>query len=121
MKQILLVEDEAAFGQMVQEALTRMGYAVRWVLNGKEALAAYDPQTTDLGVTDLFMPAVDGMELIARLQHRDAGVRIVAMSGGVFSGKGAYLPLAEKLGAIKSLPKPFTLDELRRTVAECLD
>jgi two-component system, chemotaxis family, chemotaxis protein CheY len=121
MKRILLVEDDPACGAMVREALTRFQYQVTWVTSGKEALASYDPATTDLVITDLFMPDVDGMELIAQLTQREPGVRILAMSGGVFSGKGVYLPLAEKLGAVKSLSKPFGLDELRRAVVECLD
>lgn len=120
-KRILLVEDDAPSGDMLGEVLTRFGYAVERAGNGTEALQRYDSQTVDLVLTDLFMPVMDGMELIAALQRRDPAVRIIAMSGGGSGKLGAVLPVAERLGAVKTLAKPFELEELRRAVAECLD
>lgn len=118
---ILLVEDDVLTGQMLAEVLTRFGYLVKQVSNGQDALNCYDPQTVDLVLTDLFMPVMDGMELIAALQRRDPAVRIIAMSGGGKLPPTNVLPLAERLGAVKTLTKPFELEELRKAVAECLD
>lgn len=94
---------------------------MKQVGNGQDALSCYDPQTVDLVLTDLFMPVMDGMELIAALQRRDPAVRIIAMSGGGQLLPTNVLPLAERLGAVKTLTKPFELEELRQAVAECLD
>lgn len=121
LNKILLVEDDALTGQMLAEVLTRFGYLVKQVGNGQDALSCYDPQTVDLVLTDLFMPVMDGMELIAALQRRDPAVRIIAMSGGGQLLPTNVLPLAERLGAVKTLTKPFELEELRQAVAECLD
>lgn len=106
---------------MLAEVLTRFGYAVELVGNGQEALQRYDSQPVDLVVTDLFMPVMDGMQLIIALQRRDPSVRIIAMSGGGQGLPVSCLPVAEKLGAVKTLPKPFFLEELRQAVVECLD
>lgn len=118
---ILLVEDDAPMGDMLAEVLTRFGYVVERASDGVEAIRCYDPKTVDLVITDLFMPVMDGMELITALQRRDPAVRIIAMSGGGSGKVGAVLPMAEQLGAVKTLTKPFQLEELRRAVAECLD
>jgi CheY-like chemotaxis protein len=120
-KKILLVEDDLLSGEMLAEVLGRFGYVVERVGNGLDALRCYDPQTVDLVLTDLFMPEMDGLELIAALQRRDPGVRIIAMSGGPQLRPGAILPMAERLGAVKTLAKPIELAELRRAVVECLE
>lgn len=121
MPKILLVDDEDACAAMVKDALTRFGYEVVRARNGEEALRLYDPQTIHLVLTDLFMPGMEGMELIMKLEQRDAGVRIIAMSGGGLGLPGVYLPMAERLGAVKALSKPFTMESLRVAVQECLD
>ena len=121
MTKILLVDDDDAFAEMVHKALSVSGYAVVRARNGKEALRLYDPQTVSLVLTDLIMPEMDGMELIVKLEQLDPAVRVLAMSGGGRANPEAYLPLAERLGAVKTLAKPFQLEALRRAVAECLD
>ena len=121
MTKILLVDDDDAFAEMTQKVLTACGYAVVRARNGKEALQLYDPQTVSLVLTDLIMPEMDGMELIVKLEQLDPAVRVIAMSGGGRANPEAYLPLAERLGAVKTLAKPFPLETLRQAVAECLD
>ena len=118
---ILLVENDAHLSNLITDALTRSGYTVEQAKDGREALQRFEAQPIDLILTDLFMPAMDGMELITTLQRRDPSVRIVAMSGGGTGNRCNYLPVAERLGAVKTLAKPFKLEDLRKAVAECLD
>ncbi|MEN9575294.1 MAG: hypothetical protein RL514_3149 [Verrucomicrobiota bacterium] len=121
MAKILLVDDEDSVAQIITKALTSFGYEVVRAANGKEALQLYDPQTISLVLTDLFMPNMDGMELITKLEQLDPAVRIIAMSGGGRAIPGTYLPMAERLGAVKTLAKPFPMEALRLAVRECLD
>ena len=121
MPKILLVDDDDSFGWVVADALIRFGYSVVRACNGTEALQLYDPTTIQLVVTDLFMPDMDGMELILELEQLNPGVRIIAMSGGGTGQPGVHLPMAERLGAVKTLFKPFPLETLRLAVQECLD
>ena len=121
MKTILLVDDDDLLAEMLRQALTAFGYAVVRARNGREALPLYDPQTVALVLTDLIMPDMEGLELILSLQKRDPAVRIIAMSGGGRNEPQAYLSVAEKAGAVKTLTKPFPLATLRAALKECLD
>ena len=121
MNKILLVDDEPLFADMVRKALIAFGHEVVLARNGKEALTLYDAQTMSLVITDLMMPDMDGMELIMKLQQLDPAVRIIAMSGGGKANPESYLPVAERLGAVKTLAKPFSLAVLAAAVQECLD
>lgn len=121
MNTILLVEDDLACATMLRTALTTFGHRVVLALDGKQALALFDPQAMNVAVADLMMPEMDGMELIMRLQEREPSVRVIAMTGGGRGKPEAYLRMAERLGAVKSLAKPFPLEALRQAVGECLD
>ena len=121
MNKILLVEDDIPFAETVRKSLTLSGYDVTHARDGQAALRLYDPQTIQLVLTDLIMPDVDGMELIVKLQRRDPAVRIIAMTGGGRCGPDTYLPIAARLGAVKTLAKPFPIAVLVAAVEECLD
>ena len=121
MTKILLVDDEDSFAEMVAKALTTFGHEVVRARNGQEALQLYDAQTVNLVLTDLFMPTMDGMELITKLEQLNPAVRIIAMSGGGKAIPGNYLRMAARLGAVKTLAKPFPLETLQLAVQECLD
>lgn len=87
---------------------------------GKEALQLYDPQTINLVLTNLFMPDMEGLELISELHQAHQSVRIIAMSGGGRNTPEEYLPIAQLLGAVRTLTKPFHQDELAKALRECL-
>lgn len=121
MNKILLVEDDPAFADMVRKALVMFSYEVVLARDGKEALRLFDSATMLVVITDLLMPDMDGMQLIVKLQQRDPSVRIIAMSGGGLGKPETYLPMAERLGAVKTLAKPFAITELIAAIEECLD
>jgi CheY-like chemotaxis protein len=124
MNHILRVEDDPACATMLRAALNHFGHPVVHAADGREALRLYEPQTTRLVIADLLMPEMDGMELIVKLHAREPSVRVIAMTGGGRQGKSEaflYLRMAERLGAVKTLAKPFPLEDLRQVVSECLD
>jgi DNA-binding response OmpR family regulator len=120
MTKILLVDDDREFAEMLGKALTSFGYEVLRAGDGRAALRLYDPQTVGLVLTDLIMPDMEGVELIGALRRRCPGVKIIAMSGGGRNTPEPYLKIARKIGAVKTLAKPFPLETLRAAVAECL-
>ena len=71
MLKILIAEDDRELRQLFSHVLTRNGYAVKSVSNGKEALDAMDNDYFDLVITDIMMPVLDGYELVRQL--RDTG------------------------------------------------
>jgi DNA-binding response OmpR family regulator len=112
---VLVIEDNAGLRDIVRLALEGAGHEVLTATHGQEGLAYLNGHRVDLVVTDLFMPEMDGIEVISALRRQFPGVKIVAMSGrpGV-----DYLSVAKELGAARILRKPFGMDELLSAVGE---
>ena len=110
---VLVIEDNGDLRDVVRLALESAGHQVRTARQGLEGLACLNGHEVDLVVTDLFMPEMDGIEVIAALRRQFPGVKIVAMSGrpGV-----DYLAVAKELGAARILRKPFVMDDLLHAV-----
>lgn len=118
---ILLADDEDMFAVMLQRSLVMFGYEVVRARNGREALVAYNPTTFSLVITDLIMPDMEGVELIAALRKVNPAVKIIAMSGGGRNHPQSYLHIAEKIGAWRTFAKPFPISELVTAIQECLE
>ncbi|OGN87874.1 MAG: hypothetical protein A2X23_08075 [Chloroflexi bacterium GWC2_73_18] len=116
---ILLAEDESALRVVVRQILTRHGYRVVETADGMEAAAAAVAHdgTIDLLLTDVVMPGLDGRQLAARLRSERPSLRVVFMSGYDSNDDG------DRLGGRpdRVIGKPFTPDELLRTVRDVLD
>lgn len=120
MTSILLVDDDVAFRKMLQLVLKRAGYAVQEAGNGRDALALYETEPCDLIITDLVMPEMEGIEAIMQFRRFDPEAKIIAMSGGGRLKPSVSLAAAHKLGAVRTLAKPFSHRELLDAVAEIL-
>jgi CheY-like chemotaxis protein len=113
MTRLLVVDDETAIADALQDILSMEGYEVVTALNGHEALRLLSELKPELVLTDLMMPVMDGRELLRRMQAdpklRD--IPVVVMSAGRITD-------AERRTARAILAKPFALDALLRTVAQ---
>ena len=107
---ILIVDDDAAIGDLEQEVLTRAGYAVVRAYSGTEALLVLRDRRPDLVLLDLMLPGLSGEELLPQI--RDIPVIVV-------SAKAAVQDKVELLlgGAADYLTKPFDTKELVARVA----
>ena len=119
MTSILVVDDDPALCQAVAETLTKAGYETSMVNGGREALRHLEDEPTDVVVTDLFMPDVDGLEVISMLRRVSPSTCIVAMSGYGNAENIDYLKAAKSFGAKSILRKPFRAADLLRAVAVC--
>ena len=120
MKTILVVDDEAAMREVIEDALSD-AYAVTTVTNGNEALTKLVGQKFDLLITDLVMPEMNGIDLMMGLQKNNPDQKIIAISGGGgINGRFDYLPVAKLIGACIVLRKPFTMTQLRDAVIRML-
>lgn len=81
---VLLVDDEPSIGETLGLVLERTGHRVVVARDGAAALAEFDRHRDSIAVvlTDINMPGMGGMELIAKLRSRAPRLRIIAMSGG---------------------------------------
>jgi DNA-binding NtrC family response regulator len=111
---ILIVEDERNMRRVLRGLLEREGYAVREAPDGGAALRER-LEELDLVLTDLKMPHMNGLELLAELRHRDPRLPVVLLTA--FGTVGSAVE-ALKQGALDYLTKPFDPEELLRAVAK---
>lgn len=116
MANILLVDDDAEFLKTLTKVLQAAQHTVTSVSNGSLALKQFKNGSFDLVITDLVMPEKEGIEIIISLEEIAPRVKIIAMSGGGRGNPGNYLAMAAKLGADKTLAKPFKKAELLAAV-----
>ncbi len=121
MATILIVEDDRPLRTVIEIALRTAGHRVISAPNGLEAAALLGPKgRLDLVITDVFMPEMDGFEVMKAIRKHDPAVRILVISGGGRPPYPDFLQLATQLGADQVLAKPFTPERLLATVDEVL-
>lgn len=120
MGHILIIDDDPNVLSALQRGLQGAGHDVDIAPNGEEGLARLRDTTPDLVITDIFMPTMDGLEVIYALRQEAPDVKIIAISGGGYEGKLDLLYLAGRLGAKAVLRKPFELDDVILTVGGVL-
>ncbi len=116
--QVLVIEDDGELRQVLSESLSRAGYAVTEAADGLQASAILQARPFDLVITDLYMPQRDGMEVIMELRQRQPSAKIIAISG--HPTRQRMLPAAAWLGAARTIPKPFTPQEMLELIKEVL-
>jgi DNA-binding response OmpR family regulator len=119
MARLLLIDDDALLRDVLATALVRAGHTVFQAGDGHQGAALFRVAPPDLIITDLVMPGCEGIETIATLHRERPGLPIIAMSGN-FPRSPLYLALAAKLGARRTLAKPFNHAVLLRAVDELL-
>jgi DNA-binding response OmpR family regulator len=119
MPRLLLIEDDAMVREVLATVLVHAGHTVVEARDGREGMVLFHAESPDLVITDLIMPDHEGMEVIATLHRAHPELPIIAMSG-CGSRSSLYLRTAEKLGASRTLPKPFAPAELLGAVEELL-
>ncbi len=115
---ILLVDDEQNIQKTVRIALEAGGFGVTAFLNPLQAVEAMKEERFDIGLFDLKMQPIDGMQLLreARVLAPEMTVVMMTAHGSIDSAVEAM-----KLGAFDYLQKPFELSELQRFVEKVYD
>lgn len=121
MAQILIADDEDGFRFMLKRMLEASGHEVREATDGDAAVAVLRTFPAQLVIVDLFMPGREGIETIMELRRRHPDTKIIAISGGVSKAGSSFLGMAQRLGAHKTLNKPFSADELLVMVSHLIE
>ncbi|NER00190.1 MAG: response regulator, partial [Cyanothece sp. SIO2G6] len=108
---VLIADNDATNRDMLTKLLEPLGFILLQAKNGRQALKLILHQPPDLVLTDLFMPEIDGIEVIRQIRHQPQleALPIVICSASVFESdqrKGL------KAGANAFLAKPVVLEEL---------
>ena len=115
MARILIIDDEEALLATLRQLLIASGHVVVTATDGLKAAQLFRAEPFDLILTDIVMPNREGLETIITLHREFPKVGVIAMSGSSGHSK-IYLDLARRLGAHRTLAKPFTPQELKEAV-----
>lgn len=120
---VLVVDDSAAIRKILQRVLRQTGMAIGAIHeagDGQEALAVLEDHPVRLVLSDINMPKMDGLQLLAFLkgspQWRTVPVVMITTEGGE-----AKVSEAVKLGAAGYVRKPFTADQIKEKLTGILE
>lgn len=117
MYSVLFVDDEDGFLDVMGRRLRRRGFEPALAASGEEALAIVSQTRFDIVVTDLKMPGMDGLALMAHLRERMPQLPVVLLTGHAGAEEAQE---ALRLGAAAYLHKPCELDKLLECFAKIL-
>jgi CheY-like chemotaxis protein len=116
MARILVIDDDTTIRLSLKLALEDADHQVEEAADGQEGIDRFRANPVDLVVTDIFMPEKEGMELIHEIKRDRPETKIIAISGGGRMNPDDYLNIARRLGADRTLLKPFDIELLLDTV-----
>ena len=115
---ILVVDDDKSTRSLLHDYLTEVGHEVVTAVDGNEALQKFHAGTFDCVLSDLFMPNVDGFELLRRIKEVDKSVFFFLITGYPTIGSAVN---AVKEGAYDYVTKPFNTDDIRIKIDRALE
>jgi two-component system response regulator HydG len=102
-RSILIVEDDSSAAEYLRVLLQELGFEVRSTANGVEALIALEANRYDLVISDIRMPKMDGLELLAHLEQRWPALPVIVLTA---NSEISDVVEAVQLGAVNYLVKP---------------
>jgi two-component system response regulator PilR (NtrC family) len=118
MANLLIVDDEQSYRQLLSLVFEGDGHSIRTAMNGRDAINKLQEEPAEVIITDVRMPDMDGIELLraAREFLPDVGVVLMTAFATVDTAREAF-----KLGADDFIQKPFDVEELKIIVKKALD
>ena len=118
MSNLLIVDDEQSYRQLLTLVFEGDGHSIRTAVNGRDALEKLQVEPAELIISDVKMPDMDGIELLRAVREflPDAGMVMMTAFATVDTAREAF-----KLGADDFIQKPFDVEELKLIVKKALD
>ena len=117
MASILVVDDELSMREFLSIFLEKQGYKVATAADGEKALKMAQEERFDLAISDIRMPGLSGLELLAQLKPIQPDLAFILITA--FASPGDAV-MAMKNGAFDYITKPFNLEEVKRIVQAAL-
>lgn len=117
MSKVLIIDNDPLLCDTLKFAAEAAGHNVVLAPNGREGIEVFETFQPDVVVTDILMPEKEGMETIVELRRLNPEVPIIAMSGAAPTGNISFLKIAQKLGANRTLSKPFAMPDFVAAIA----
>ena len=118
MSNILIVDDEQSYRQLLTLVFEAEGHTLRTAANGREAVEMLQAEPADIIISDVRMPDMDGIGLLSSVRESfpDIGVVLMTAFASVDTARDAF-----KLGADDFIQKPFDVEELKLIVRKTLE
>ncbi len=113
MQTILVVDDELSMREFLKILLEKEGYRILTAADGAKALDIAEQNTIDLVVSDIRMPGISGLELLAALKGKNADLPVIMITA--FASPDDAVT-AMKNGAFDYITKPFNVDEIKSVI-----
>lgn len=114
---ILIADDEDSIRELLSRALSEKGYAVEMAKDGVEALERVERQQYSLVLLDIWMPRMNGLEVLSKLHARPSPPRVIVMTA---DNTPETLLHAVREEAYHCVPKPFSLHSMTDLVERVL-
>jgi two-component system cell cycle response regulator len=115
---ILVVDDEEIMREFLREVLSDQGYEIDLASSGKDAVEKMAIHEYDLVLTDIVMPELDGLGVVAAAKDLPYDVDVVVMTGYASMETAVE---SMKLGANDYITKPFNIDQIRIIVKNAIE
>lgn len=113
-----MIDDSALVVRWIERALCGAGHEVLGLQCGRKVLETLEHTSVDLLITDIYMPGLDGLEIIQRVRTLSPGTRVIAISAR--APERNMFAVARFLGATETLQKPFHQEQLLQAVQRAL-
>jgi UDP-3-O-acyl N-acetylglucosamine deacetylase len=117
-KKVLIVDDEERIVQSIAGVLEDEGFRVTTARSGEEAIRVFQQEEPDVTLLDIWLPGMDGIEILKRLKGIAPECQVIMISGQETISTAMA---SVKLGAFDFIEKPLSLDVLLLTIRRALD
>jgi len=117
-RQILIVDDDSSFREVLKFNMEEEGFSVLTAENGKDGLLRFLQHRPPLVVTDMKMPVMDGMELLEKIRERAPLTLVIVITA---FGDVDTAVKAMKKGAFDFIPKPCERDHFKLSVKKAFE
>jgi UDP-3-O-acyl N-acetylglucosamine deacetylase len=117
-KKVLIVDDEERVLSSITGVLEDEGFRVTTAKSGPEAIGIFQQEGPDVTLLDIWMPGMDGIEVLKRLKWMSPDCQVIMISGHATISTAMT---AVKLGAFDFIEKPLSLDLLLMTIRRAID
>ncbi len=118
MIRILIVDDERQLVEAFKKKLSKEGMEVFTALNGQEAIAIMKTEALDIGLFDIMLPDMDGVDLLDKLRDIQPTAEVIMLTGNASVDTAIR---SMKLGAYDYLTKPCKLSELHTVILKAFE
>ncbi len=117
MTKILIIDDEKSILESLSSVLRDEGFSVSTARDGKEGLAKFERERPRVVLLDVWMPEMDGLEVLKQVREKDSEAVVIVISG---HGTISTAVEAVKIGASDFLEKPLSIDKVLEVITRAL-